>query len=245
MDIYYKTKYGVLYNGDCFEVMETLNDNIIDAIIVDPPYGKTLCEWDSIIPVDKMWEAIKRIRKDNTPILIFGTEPFSSHLRLSNIAEYRYDWIWDKKIPSGMNYAKNQPMRQHEIISVFYKKSCRYEPQMIKREKPIKGGGMGNSKSAVTTGYKALKKTYEYKYPTSIIQFLKVRNGSVHPTQKPLELLEYILKTYTGEWDLVLDFAAGSGTTLVACEKLKRRWIGIEINKSYCDIIVSRLKDTF
>jgi DNA modification methylase len=144
-----------------------------------------------------MWEQLNRIIKPNGAIVLFGSEPFSSALRMSNIKQYKYDWVWDKKIPSGMSYARHQPMRQSELISVFNSKT--YNPQMTKRDKPIKGGGMKNSDSAMTNGYKALKKTYEYKNPTNIISFDKIRKRSLHPTQKPVALIEYLIKTYTNE----------------------------------------------
>ena len=187
-----------LYHGDCLEIMKDIPDKSIDMVLCDLPYGVTAAKWDKIIPIDKLWVQYERIVKDNAAICLFGNEPFSSHLRLSNIKHYKYDWIWDKKIPSGMSYCRYQPMRQTENISVFcYSGKTNYYPQMIKREKPIKAGGMGNSVSAATQGYKPLKKTYDYKNPINIIAYQKIRQGSVHPTQKPVALLEYLIKTYT------------------------------------------------
>jgi len=238
---YFETDNGILYCGEAIQTMSKFPEKIFDAIITDPPYGTTACKWDTVIPFDDMWRELKRIRKDRTPVVLFGSEPFSTLLRASNLKEFRYDWIWNKKIPSGMNYAKYQPMRQHEIISVFYRKKCLYKPQMERRDKPIKAGGMKNSNSAGTKNYRALKKIYNYKYPISILSCQKIRQGSLHPTQKPLALLEYLVKTYTDEGDLVLDFTCGSGTTTMACEKLNRRWVGIELNTGYCEIVKERI----
>lgn len=232
-----------LYKGDCLEVMDVLiaMGVKVDAIITDPPYGTTACKWDSVIPFEDMWKRLKLLRKDNTPIVLFGSEPFSSYLRLSNIKEFKYDWIWDKKIPSGMSYARFQPMRQTENISVFYNNKINFNPQMIKREKPIKSGGMGKSDSAMTNSYKPLNKIYNYKNPVTLIQFDKIRQGSIHPTQKPVALMEYLIKTYTNEGDTVLDFTMGSGTTGVACKRLNRNFIGIELDDNYFNIAKERI----
>ena len=146
-----------------------------------------------------MWEQLKRITKKNGAIVLFGSQPFTSALVMSNPKMFKYEWVWDKKIPSGMSFAKHQPMRQTECISVFCDGKTVYNPQMVKRDTPIKGGGMTPSDSAMTNGYKALKKTYTHKNPTTLIQFDKIRKDSVHPTQKPVALLEYLIKTYTNE----------------------------------------------
>jgi len=233
----------MLYQGDCLEVMDRLIEEGIkvDAIITDIPYGTTACKWDSIIPFDDMWNRLKLLRNDRTPIVLFGSEPFSSALRMSNIKEYKYDWVWDKEIPSGMSFAKYQPMRRFENIHIFGKNSPNYYPQMVLRDKPIKGGGMGQSASASTINYKPLKKTYTHKNPTNIIVFDKIRRGSVHPTQKPVALMEYLIKTYTNEGDTVLDFTMGSGSTGVACKKLGRNFIGIELDEGYFNIAKERI----
>lgn len=190
-----------------------------------------------------MWEHLKRVTKKNGAIVLFGSQPFTSALVMSNPKMFKYEWVWDKKIPSGMSFAKSQPMRQTECISVFCDGKTTYYPQMVKRDKPIKGGGMTPSDSAMTNGYKALKKTYDYKNPTTLISFDKIRKDSVHPTQKPVALMEYLIKTYTNEGETVLDFTMGSGTTGVACKNLNRNFIGIELDKDYFEIAKARINN--
>ena len=235
-----------LINGDCLEIMDNLIKQgvKVDAIITDPPYGTTACKWDSVIPFDKMWERLNKLIKPNGAIVLFGSEPFSSALRMSNIKNYKYDWIWDKKIPSGMCNAKIMPMRQSELISVFINGKNFYYPQMTKRDKPIKSGGMSGSLSAGASGLKKQEtKIYTEKYPTTHLIFDKIRKGSLHPTQKPVALMEYLIKTYTNENETVLDFTMGSGSTGLACKNLKRNFIGIEKDEKYFDVAVKRLED--
>jgi len=190
-----------------------------------------------------MWDKLNRLIKPNGAIVLFGSEPFSSALRMSNIKNYKYDWIWDKKIPSGMSYAKYRPMQQTERISIFTNNGLKimYNAQMILRDKPIKGGGMSKGETTNNQNLKALKKTYNYKNPTTLLKFDKIRKGSLHPTQKPVALMEYLIKTYTNEGDLVLDFTMGSGTTGVACKNLNRKFIGIELDKKYFEIAKERI----
>lgn len=233
----------VIYNKDCIEGMKSIPDKSIDMILCDLPYGTTACKWDTVIPFESLWEQYNRIIKDNGAIVLFGSEPFSSALRMSNIKNYKYDWIWDKKIPSGMSYARFQPMRQTENISVFCKGKTVYNPQMIKRDKPIKAGGMGNSASAMTIGYKPLKKTYEYKNPVNLLSFDKIRRGSLHPTQKPVELCKYLIETYTQPGEIVLDNCIGSGTTAIACLETGRHYIGYELDPEYYKIAQNRILD--
>ena len=232
-----------LYLGDCLDILPTLKDKSIDHILTDIPYGTTACKWDSIIPFEPMWLQLKRIIKDNGCIALFGSEPFSSYLRTSNIKWFKYDWIWNKKIPSGMAFAKYQPMRQIEIISIFSKNKTFYYPQKILRDKPIKSGGIKRSETAPHNLPIGFKKEYKYKNPINLITFDKIRNGSVHPTQKPVALLEYLIKTYTNENDTVLDFTMGSGSTGVASKNLNRNFIGIEKDKDYFDIARTRIND--
>ena len=230
-----------LIQGDCLEKMKDISDGSIDLILTDPPYGTTACKWDSVIPFEPMWEQLKRIIKPDGAIVLFGSEPFSSALRMSNIKNYKYDWVWDKKIPSGMSYARFQPMRQHELISVFNSKT--YYPQMTKRDKPIKAGGMTKGETTNNQKLVALKKTYDYKNPTSIIIEDKIRKGSLHPTQKPVPLMEYLIKTYTNESETVLDFTMGSGSTGVACVNTNRNFIGIELDSEYFKIAEKRIDE--
>jgi len=232
---------NVVIQGDCLEVMKGIPDKFINMILCDLPYGTTACKWDAIIPFEPLWEQYKRIIKDNRAIVLTASQPFTSALVMSNIKMFKYEWIWDKKIPSGMSYARFQPMRQHENILVFYKGKTIYNPQKILRDKPIKGGGMSKGETTNNQNLIALKKTYNYKNPTTIIIEDKVRKGSLHPTQKPVALFEYLIKTYTNENDIVLDNCAGSGTTGVACKNLNRNYILIEKEQKYIDVIRQRL----
>lgn len=230
-----------LRQGDCLELLKEIPDGSVDLILTDPPYGTTACKWDSVIDFDLMWAELKRVIKPNGAIALFGSEPFSSALRMSNIKHYKYDWIWDKKIPSGMSYARFQPMRRSEQISVFCESRTHYNPQMVLRDKPIKGGGMSKGETTNNQKLKALKKTYTHKNPTNILEFDKIRSGSLHPTQKPVALLEYLIKTYTDENETVLDFTMGSGSTGVACVNTNRKFIGIELDPDYFKIAEERI----
>lgn len=240
-----------LYNGDCLEVMDKLIERgvKVDLILTDPPYGTTACKWDTVIPFDKMWDRInKLLLTKNSPVALFGNEPFTSLLICSNVKNFKYRWDWNKKIPSGMSYARYRPMQQSEDICIFTLNGDKtvYNPQMIKREKPIKSGGTEKSETApIANKNPNFKKTYEEKNPVTLIEFDKVRKGSFHPTQKPVALMEYLIKTYTNEGDLVLDFTMGSGTTGVACKNLNRNFIGIELDEKYFDIAVKRIKGEF
>jgi site-specific DNA-methyltransferase (adenine-specific) len=234
-----------LYNADCLEKMKEIPDKSIDAIICDLPYGTTQCSWDSIIPFDKLWEQYKRIRKDNTPIVLFGSEPFSTYLRMSNIKEYKYDWIWDKKSTSGFLNAKKQPLKRYEIISVFSNGKHLYYPQMVVRGKVRCKGSYnkknGNGDMVYGKFNNQIKYNNEY-YPTNILEFSNAnQNDKIHPTQKPVALLGYLIKTYSNEGDLILDNCSGSGTTAVACHELGRRFICIEKDKDYYEQSKERL----
>jgi site-specific DNA-methyltransferase (adenine-specific) len=251
MKPYYKNELTTIYQGDCIEVMDYLIEQGIkvDAIITDPPYGTTACKWDNVIPFDKMWERLKKLRKDKTPIVLFGSEPFSSHLRMSNIKEYKYDWKWDKV--SGSNYvnAQYQPLRRYEDVCVFYKQQCIYNPIMeIRQKEKIRVSGLSKKDSNSITNLKTTSgiKSSNYQYPTNKLLYDKqsMETNSKHrshPTQKPLELMKYLIETYTKKGDLILDFTSGSFTTCVASDQLNRRSIGIELEKKYCDVGVKRL----
>ena len=232
-----------VHQADCLDFMPNIPDKSIDAIITDLPYGTTSCRWDVIIPFEPLWEQYKRIIKDNGAIVLTASQPFTSALVMSNVKMFKYEWIWDKKIPSGMSYARFQPMRQHENILVFCNGKTVYNPKMIKRDKPIKGGGMSKGETTNNQNLIALKKTYEYKNPTSIIVADKIRKGSLHPTQKPVALFEYLQLTYTNEGDTILDNCIGSGTTAVAAINTGRNFIGIEMDKGYCDIANKRIQE--
>ena len=242
-----------LRNGNCLEVMKTIPDGSIDAIITDPPYGTTACKWDSVIDFKLMWEQLNRIIKPNGAIVLFGSEPFSSSLRISNIKNYKYDWIWHKNSVSGFANAKRQPMRNHELISVFYKKQSNYYP--IKEQRDLSSKSKDRHKydfnttteinSNVYGKMKRIKdKPNNMCYPKTIKKFNCVVNNSkerVHPTQKPVVLMEYLIKTYTNEGETVLDFTMGSGSTGVAAKNLNRNFIGIEMDDNYFKIATERI----
>lgn len=238
-----------LYFGDCLEQMKNIPDGSVDMVLVDPPYGTTNCKWDVIIPFEEMWREIDRVTKKNGAVLIFGSEPFSSLLRTSNIKNFKYDWIWDKIIGTGFLNAKKQPMRNHEIISVFYKKQPLYKPIKTtghKRKYNTAEHKRNSTTAAVYNSYK-LNTGYDSteRYPRSIQVFSRdSQKSSLHPTQKPVALLEYFIKTYTNEGDTILDFAMGSGSTGVACVNTSRNFIGIELDKEYFDIAEKRIKET-
>jgi site-specific DNA-methyltransferase (adenine-specific) len=240
-----------LYQGDCLEIMQSIPNNSIDCIICDLPYGTTSCKWDNVIPFDKLWEQYKRIRKDGAPIILFGSEPFSTHLRLSNLKEYKYDWIWEKTRPSGIGF-KNQPMRKHENIIVFVNGKIKtFNPIMEQKEangklstrKPWATWNTG--KSSHLKGETDKKVCNEKRKPTSVLKFSSAPNfpQNLHPTQKPEALLTYLVTTYTNKGDLVLDNCMGSGTTGVACKKLDRHFIGIELEEKYFKIAEKRIYD--
>lgn len=237
--------------------MNGIPDKSIDMILCDLPYGTTQCKWDTVIPFDKLWKQYKRIIKDNGVIVLFGQEPFSSYLRMSNIEDYKYDWIWEKSNPSNIGNANRQPLKYHEFIHVFYKNQPKYNKQMIPRKSPrIKQAHKNNYKfhnsTAETMGLDYIEvdsKKYnpDFKNPSSIIKIPSLRPNSKefvkHPTQKPVALFEYLIKTYTDEGDLILDNCIGSGTTAIAAIKTNRNWIGIEKEKKYVDIANKRIEN--
>jgi len=250
LQLYYKDEYIRLFQGDCLEVMDRLIEKEIkfDAIITDPPYGTTKCKWDAIIPFDDMWKRINKLTNENTPILLFGCEPYSSNLRLSNLDKYKYDWVWDKVSVVGFANAKKMPLRNIENISVFYKSLPTYNPQGLIKISPkkIKNGETHTSKhdekgkTALNGGRFKNEYIQEFtNYPKQIITI--PREKGFHPTQKPVALCEYFINTYTNENELILDFTCGSGTTLLAARNLKRKCIGIELEEKYCEIAKNRL----
>ena len=249
-----------LYNSDCLEGMKEILDGSINLILTDLPYGITSNEWDSVIPLDKLWEQYERIIKDNGAIVLTATQPFASKLVMSNIKLFKYEWIWNKHRPSNIFLAKKQPMRNHEQILVFYKSQPTYnaiprkkntgkmfsnKQEITQKEKPRSTGSFGN------TPLQFNDNSNEYGYPMTIIDELPMENNlntnpeelGLHPTQKALSLFEYLVKTYTNEGDLVLDSCIGSGTTAVACIKTKRNYIGFETDKGYFDKAENRIKN--
>lgn len=232
-----------LIHGDCLEEMKNIEDNSIDMILTDPPYGTTACKWDTIIDLDLMWEQLNRIIKLNGAIALFGSEPFSSKLRISNLKNYKYDWVWNKKKAGNIFLAKQQPMKIHENIIIFNTNKNKYYPQMIKRDKIKKSKNYGTGEAIGGKNKKEDKLyTYTHKNPVSIIEVSNAnQKGKLHPTQKPVTLLEYLIKTYTNENETVLDFTMGSGSTGVACKNLNRNFTGIELDNDYFEIAKERI----
>jgi site-specific DNA-methyltransferase (adenine-specific) len=243
-----------LFKGDCLDLLKNIPDGSIDLILTDPPYGTTACKWDVIIPFDPMWDELNRVIKPNGAIVLFGSEPFSSLLRCSNLKDYKYDWIWEKDKGANFPLAKKQPLKKHEIISVFYSNQPFYDYKGDKLEKPVtrvrslanggavdfKGGDYNfknGERSRITFTHKTKKSILYYprdsQYP----------NKSYHPTQKPVALLEYLIKTYTNISDKVLDFTMGSGSTGVAAVNLGRDFIGIERDDKYFAIAEKRISE--
>ena len=243
------SEYRLLF-GDCLQRMKEIPDGSVDAIICDPPFGTTRCSWDSVIPFEPMWNELKRIIKPNGAVVLFGSEPFSSALRMSNIKQYKYDWVWNKTKPQGFLNAKARPLVEHELIHVFSSGTCTstsktmtYNPQgLINVDVLLKNTdteSMGKSKSR--------KSGSEYKqtqsnYPRSILRYAHDQS-KLHPTQKPVALLEYLIKTYTQEGETVLDFTFGSCSTGVACLNTNRKFLGIEMEEKYFDIAANRMND--
>ena len=229
-----------IYNMDCIEGMKMLPDKSIDMILCDLPYGTTACKWDFIIPFDELWSAYKRIIKDNGAIVLFGSEPFSTLLRSSNLSMFRYDWIWEKEQGANFMLCKYQPYKVHEIISVFSKKRHKYHPQMTRGKPYI--SGKGTSGEITNNVTKVQTKNSGTRYPRSIQRFNTDKaKGSYHPTQKPVALCEYLIKTYTNEGETVLDNCMGSGTTGVACVNTDRNFIGIELDDHYFEVATERI----
>lgn len=238
-----------LYHGDCLEVMDDMIKQGIkvDLILTDPPYQITACKWDSIIPFDEMWLKLKLLRNDNTPIILFGSEPFSSVLRMSNIKEYKYDWVWEKSKATNFLNAKKQPLRAFENISVFYNKQPIYNPQMTQGDIYNKGIRKQQTDDDVYGKFKQVKvgSSDGLRYPRNVIYFKTAESEgeTYHKTQKPIALLEYLIKTYTNEGDLVLDFTMGSGSCGIACLNTNRKFIGIELDENYFNITKDRINN--
>lgn len=239
-----------LYKGECISILENLvKEGVqVDAIITDPPYGTTACAWDSIIPFDKMWNVLKKIRKPNAPILLFGNEPFNSYLRISNINEYKYDIYWQKERATNIFQLKKRPAKVIETINVFYKEQPTYNPQMTDHLGPKRTNKVKNGKLGVLVDSQN-RKPFEYndngkRYPLQVVQFKRdILSSNLHPTQKPIALMEYLIKTYSNEGDTILDFTMGSGSTGVACKNTNRNFIGIELNEEYFDIAKKRIEE--
>lgn len=239
-----------LFHGDCLEIMQSIKDNSIDLVLCDLPYGKTACSWDIIIPFDKLWTCYGRIAKRNAAIVLFGNEPFSSFLRLSNIKDYKYDLVWEKESITNFMQVKRRFGKSTEMISVFYKVQPTYNPQMtIYTGKPIHNKpAIKSNKSITTVDTKDFHITpYEdtgFRYPRDVLRFSRVsKNQTLHPTQKPVSLLEYLIKTYSNENDVVLDNCMGSGSTGIACLNTNRKFIDIELDDNYFHVAKQRIEN--
>lgn len=260
-----KIEINKIHNMDCLEGMKLIPDSSIDMVLCDLPYGTTQNKWDSIIPLDKLWEQYRRIVKPNGAIVLFSKQPFTSLLVTSNLKDYKYEIIWRKNLKTGNLNARRMPMGTYESLEVFYRKPPVYNPQKIPRTFQVPSGNKKNSK---TTNYGKQREDYvdrqsDWLMPDDVIDYedaysldaldldgemLYIKcvhnsNGKLHPTQKPVEICEYLIKTYTNEGDLVLDNCIGSGTTAIACMNTKRNFIGFELDKEYCDIAVKRIKE--
>ena len=254
-----------LYQGDCLEVMDRLISLGVkfDMVLTDPPYGTTACKWDNIIPFDKIWKRLNKLIKPNGAICLFCTQPFTTNLINSNMSNFKYCWYWEKSKANGFQHSKNKPMRKIEEIAVFSKapighksllgdKRMIYNPQGIipsgKRkitESTHCGNTMGgeNHKSSRPNQVGRVYESYT-NFPNDILKFNSIfGRGALHPTQKPVDLLEYLIKTYTDEGDLVLDFTMGSGSTGVACLNTNRKFIGVELDENYFNIAEKRIED--
>lgn len=244
-----------LFHGDCLEVMQSIPDKSVDLVLTDPPYGTTACKWDSVIDLEKMWKELKRITKSNSAIVLFGQEPFSSLLRVSNLQMFKYDWYWRKSRPSGFVNAKLKPLKDIEVISVFSKgatsngskNNMAYFPQGLERvdqewSRPEHYMEGDRGVNPARKSHKLSRVIENTGYPRQILDFPNSNKGLLHPTQKPVALMEYLIKTYTNESETVLDFTMGSGTTGVACINTNRKFIGIEKDEGYFKIAQDRIQ---
>jgi site-specific DNA-methyltransferase (adenine-specific) len=232
-----------LLHGDCLELMKDIPDKSVDMILCDLPYGMTANKWDTIIPLEPLWEQYKRVIKDNGAIVLTASQPFTSMLVMSNIKWFKYEWIWDKIAASGHLNAKRRPLKRHENILVFYKRLPVYNPQFTKGEPYDNGFSLRESENWGKQVAVSCKNESGRRYPTSLIVKSNAnRRNRLHPTQKPVALFEYLIKTYTNEGETVLDNCMGSGTTGVACVNTNRNFIGIELDDKYFKIAKERIE---
>ena len=234
-----------LMQGDCLELMKNIPDGSVDMVLTDPPYAKTQNHWDSIIPLDPMWEQLKRIIKPSGVIILFGQNTFTFKLGLSNEQMFRYTMVWEKTKAGGFLNANRMPLQAHEDVLVFYKRLPTYNPQFKEGQpyvkKAVTNGDGGNYGKFNRVG--SINVNEGKRYPRSVVQFSNDNHGSLHPTQKPVALMEYLIKTYTNEGETVLDFTMGSGTTGIAAVNLNRNFIGIELDEGYYNIAQDRINE--
>jgi site-specific DNA-methyltransferase (adenine-specific) len=247
-----------LINADCLEAMRDIPDGSVDMVLTDPPYGTTACKWDTVIPFEPMWEQLKRITKKNGAIVLTASQPFTSALIMSNVKMFKYEWIWEKSRPSGHVHAKNKPMKKHENVCVFSGGNTLHKGQSADRmnyfpqglietepkiRNPINTHGASESGMAARKSHKPTFSTAT-NYPQTIQKFANPNGKTIHPTQKPVALMEYLIRTYTNEGETVLDFTMGSGTTGVACKNLDRSFIGIEMDAVHFANAAKRIDET-
>ena len=231
-----------LFNGDCLELMEEIPEKSVDMVLCDLPYGTTDCRWDNIIPFEPLWKHYERVTKENGAIVLFSAQPFTTKLIHSNLKQFRYCWYWKKANVTGFSYARYQPMRCIEDICVFYKKTPKYKPQGLKKlEKPIKRNKKAKDIEIYRKGLSGASEQKYTNYPKHLLEYSKDAEN-IHPTQKPVALLEYLIKTYTDERETVLDNCMGSGSTGVASVNTNRRFIGIEKDKTYYRLAKDRIE---
>lgn len=244
-----------LVQGDCLVEMQGIPDKSIDMVLCDLPYGTTACKWDVVIPIEPLWEQYERVLTDRGTVLLFGSEPFSTRVKVSNINRFKYDLVWKKQCPTGFQHAKNMPLKNFELISVFSKasighrtvigdKRMTYNPQGIVRVDRVRkaSANQWGNIAGKRSSHKAEFITEYTGYPSMILEYGKDK-AQYHPTQKPVALLEYLIKTYSNEGDTILDNTMGSGSTMVACVNTKRKGIGIELNEEYFAIAEKRVKE--
>lgn len=233
---------SALFLGDCLNELKAIETGSVDLVLTDPPYGTTRCKWDSVIPLKELWEQLRRVAKKEAAVVMHASQPFTTALISSNLKDFRYCWIWEKAIATGHLNAKRRPMVSHEEIVVFSRQAPPYNPQKTTGHNLTSRKRKGNESDCygvqVPTNYASAE-----RYPRSVQRFKSpTRSASMHPTQKPLDLIEYLLKTYSTEGDTVLDFAMGSGTTGVAARNLSRAFIGIELDPLYFDMAKKRIQ---
>ena len=239
----------LLIQGDCLEVMKDIPDGSIDLVLTDPPYGTTACKWDTVIPFEPMWEQLRRITKMNGVIVLFGSQPFTSALVMSNPKMFKYEWVWEKNKATGHLDSKRKPMKAHENICVFYEAKPTYSPQgLVLKDKPTisKGdrGRKGDGSSGDVYGFAGKDAIQTHtNYPRTVVKIGVDMKAEYHPTQKPVALMEYLIKTYTNGGETVLDFTMGSGTTGVACKRLGRKFVGIELDVDYFALAEKRIQE--
>jgi len=246
-----------LMQGDCLERMKEIPDGSVDMVLTDPPYGTTACNWDSVIPFEPMWEHLKRVTKKNGAIVMTANQPFTSALIMSNVGMFKYEWVWEKNRPTGSQHARNRPMSKHEGIIVFSKapmghisllaeRRMEYNPQGVYstgKKKTVKSKGFFGNHIGPRPNQVGIEYDVFTGFPCTVLKFDKDKNH-LHPTQKPVPLMEYLIKTYTNEDETVLDFTMGSGSTGVAAKNINRNFIGIEMDENYFNIAKERIENT-